>query len=108
MTTTFTGATLADGQLANAEADIYTSVAVTYVRNVAFAHQNAATQTIYVYILRSGGTHRFWKRFVLAQYEQADCIDGGQSLILSAGDKIRAYTTTATAVDYVVTGVTEA
>ena len=106
---TFTAKTIADGQLATSEGDIYLVPGATkgYVKQVTLYNTNAAQQTIYVFIKRSGGTSRCIRRFVIDQYESVDLVDDGDTLELSTGDAIRAYTTTATAVDYVVMGVEE-
>lgn len=106
---TFTAKTLADGQVAIAEGDIYLVPAATvgYVKQVAFYNTNAATQTLGVFIQRSGGTSRKIRQFILAQNESADLLDDGDTLELAAGDAIRAVTTTATAVNYMVMGVQE-
>ena len=103
---TFTAKSLADGQVATSAGAIYTATATTYVKQVTFFNTNAADQTILVYINRAG-TDRKIRRFVLAQNESADLLDGAQSIILENGDIIKAETTTTTAVDYVVWGVEE-
>lgn len=102
----FTAKILADGQVANSLGDIYTVGALTkaYVRTLNFFNTNAATQTILVYLKPAGGTDREIARYVLAQNERAEY---GRSFAMGAGDKIRAVTTTAAAVDFVASGVEE-
>jgi hypothetical protein len=68
---------------------------------------NAATQTIDVWLRRSGGSARRIHRAVIAQNESVEFLDQGETIELSAGDTIEAQTTTASAVDYIVTGVEE-
>lgn len=105
----FTAGSLADGQVAAAAAAIYTVPALTkgYLKTLALFNTNAASQTIILRIVRSGGTPRKWKRYVLAENESAEAIDPGASLELSAGDAITAESTNATSVDYAITGVLE-
>lgn len=105
----FTAGTLSDGQLATSIGALYTVPGATkaYVKALVLFNDNAAQQTIVLYIKRSGGTRRKWRRFVLEQNETANPIEEGGSITLSTGDAIEAITTTATAVDYTVTGVLE-
>lgn len=109
MSGTFTGKSIADGQVSNAKAAIYTVGAATvgFVKQVTFYNTNAAVQTLEVWIKRSGGTSRQRRRFTLAQDESVDLLDDGESIELSTGDAIEARTTTAAAVDYMVLGVEE-
>jgi hypothetical protein len=104
----FFAAPLADGQLPNAQAAIYTvpGGVTAYVKQVLFFNTNAATQTIDVWIDTSG-TPRQWRRFELAQNQSASLLSEGESLQLVAGCSIQAVTTTASAVDYTITGVIE-
>ena len=109
MAGTFIGDTIADGQVAAAEAPIYTVPAstVAYVKQVAFYNTNALSQTLDLWIKKSGGTARKLRRFVMDQHESLDLLDSGETLELSAGDAVEAATTTAGAVDFVVMGVEE-
>lgn len=105
---TFAGKVLADGQLATAKTQLYTAGAgvTAFVKRMSIFNTNAAQQTILVYI-NASGTSRKWRRYVLEQNESADLLDAGDALILEAGDKIEAETTTSTAVDYFIMGVEE-
>ena len=78
----------------------------TYVKSFSLANKNAATQTIDVYITR-GGVDFLFRRFVLALDETADVLSDGATWELSPGDAIKAVTTTASAVDFTITGVEE-
>lgn len=100
-------ASLADGQLATSITDIYTAAAdkAVYPSLLTLFNTNAASQTILIYVTRAGSAARKIYRAVLAQNESAWCDLKG--LILSEGDKIGAETTTATAVDYTLSGVEE-
>ena len=109
MTTTFTPKRLAEGQVTNSQADIFAATATicTYVKNLSLYGTNASAQTVQLWLKKSGGTARKWKRFVLAQDEHVDVIDGGQAVHLQSGDSIQASTTTNLAVDFYITGVEE-
>ena len=103
----FTANSLADGQVSNSQAAIYTATAVkAYLKNLTLFNTSATEQTCDLYVKRSGGTARQFKRFVLAQYEHADVID--KEFLLGSGDSIEAVTTTASVLNYYVAGVTEA
>lgn len=104
----FAAKVLADGQLAIAKATLYTVPALTvaYMRYLTFFNTNAASQTVNLY-LNTSGTSRQVKRYVLAQYESAIWPDPNVTATIQAGDLVEADTTTATAVDYVLTGVEE-
>ena len=104
---TFTAKSLADGQVANAEGDLYAVPASTkaYIKSVNFLNTSATTQTLDVYIKRSGATSRHLRRYVLDQFQSATFEFAG---CLSAADAIRAVSTTNTVVNYVITGVEEA
>lgn len=97
-----------DGQLPNSKAAILTVPGATsyYLKTFFLFNTNAATQTILLYI-NSSGTSRQFARIVLAQNESADIIEQGESIELAAADTIEAVTTTASAVDYTITGVKE-
>ena len=104
----FAAGSLADGQLASSKGTIYTSTGVkTIVKSLSVFNTNAATQTVNVYVKRSGSSSRQAFRAVLAQYEFAYVLSDGDVLALSASDEIEGDTTDASAVDYVMTGATE-
>jgi hypothetical protein len=105
----FVGKVLAEGQLATTKGTLYTVPALTtaYVKWFSLFNTNAAQQTIIIYI-KPGATSRKIRRYVIAQNASVDVLQHGESIVLEAGDLIEAETTTATAVDYVITGVEEA
>ncbi len=104
----FTGASLADGQVATSWAAVYTSTGVkTIVKSADFHNTNAITQTVELAVTRSGSTRRIIGRATLAQNEKAEFFTDGEVLVLSAADTIDVQTTTATAVDFTITGATE-
>jgi len=105
----FVSKPLADGTLPNAEGTIYTApadVLCTYVKRIAFYNNNAAEQTIVV-LLNMTGVARRWRRYVLAQHESVDLLDHGDVLHMGPNDLLRAFTTTSSAVDFIVTGIEE-
>jgi hypothetical protein len=104
----FAGKVLGEGQLPTTKGTLYTVPVgkTTYVKRISFFNDNAAAQTIIVYI-KPGAASRKWRRYVLEQNEAVDLLDHGDALILEAGDLIEAQTTTVSAVDYVLMGVEE-
>ena len=106
MAGTFTAAVLADGQVASAKGTLYTVPVSTiaYVYNIRLCNTNAVVQDVDVF-LNTSGTSRQIARISLAQWESADVLS--QPMHLAAGDLIEADTITASAVDYVITGVLE-
>ena len=106
MAGTFTGKSLAEGQVATSEGDLYLvpSSTVGYVKKLHLFNTSATTQTCDVYIKRSGLTTRRIRRVVLEQYESVEVENLGP---LAAGDAIRGTTTTNAVLDYVLTGAEE-
>jgi len=102
-----TGKLLADGQVANTEGAIYTVPAssIAYIKSVSFHNTNVATQTLILYVRNGAGSSRVVARWSLLQ-DETGFYNG--SIALEDGDTLRAVTTTASAVDYVITGVLEA
>ena len=98
------GDSLAQGQLAAAEATIYTVPASgkTGILHLNVFNTEAATaRIIYVYVQRSGGTSRLvWQATLIAT--GSAWLDIGP---LSAGDLVRAYASAANVVNYLLTGV---
>lgn len=104
---TFAAQALADGFVATSSGAVFTGTATaTYIKRLSLYNTNAAEQTIVLYVNYSG-TDREWKRFVLAQHETAEAVEEGRSVILEAGDIIKAVTTTSSAVTYSIDGVEE-
>ena len=95
---------LGNGQVAAAKATIYTVPAATkaIIRTVTFNQVAGGTQTVVLYVKKSGGTSRVFSRAVLAANEFAHEEDIGT---LGAGDEVEAETTNAASVDYTVMGV---
>lgn len=109
MSGTFTPLPVLNGQLPTTQGIIALCPPGTndYVKQLYLFNNNAATQTIFLYLVSSGGTQTTWHRIVLAQNESAHVLEDGESVTLTPGDSIQAITTTASAVDYTITGVQE-
>lgn len=103
----FTAKLLAEGQLPTVKGTIYTVPASTkaYIKFFSLYNGNAAAQTVVLYVKRA--TSRVLNRVVLLQNESARIIEIGEALNLEAGDVIEGMTTTAAAVDYVISGAEE-
>lgn len=104
----YTATDLANGYVANAEGDIHTVPAGErhIVTRMDFKQLHATLQTIIIYIQKSGGSSFEWDRTVdLPQYGAIEFYDLG--LVLNDGDKIRAVTTTASAVRFWLYGAVE-
>jgi hypothetical protein len=108
MANTFTAKVLANGAVTNAQANIFLASAdvCTYVKHLTLFNTNAADQTVQLW-LKIGGSAFKWKRFVLAQNEHVDVIDGGEAILLDNGASIQATTTTNGAVDFWADGIEE-
>jgi hypothetical protein len=105
----FTGSILANGQLPNAKTTLYTVPALTraYVKFINAFNTGAGAETVLFYLKKAAGTSRILGRAVLAQNEQSRVVDKEETLNLGPGDVIEGQTTTATTVDYLITGVEE-
>lgn len=106
--TTWTAGELANGQLSNSQAAIFTATGLTYVKHLSLYNTSATPQTVQLWLKHSGGTARKWKRFVLAQDESVDVIEGGEAYMLANGTAIQAQSTTNNVVDFWIDGVLEA
>lgn len=98
-----------NGQLPTAQGNIIAAPSGTnyYIKQLYLFNNNAATQTILLYLVPNAGSQTSWHRIVLAQNESAHVLEDGESVTLTPGDAIQAVTTTASAVDYTSTGVQE-
>ena len=104
----YTGASLADGQVATTWGTIYGPSGVKAIlKSIVLYNTNATTQTLELRVTRSGSTARVLYRVSLAQDESLAYLTGGDTMILSDGDVLQAQTTTTSAVDYTITGATE-
>ena len=103
---TFTIKQLANGQLPNSIGDLYTTPAVTQtiVKNIILVNTGGTAEIVNLYMLKASGTAR---RLI-----PKDCSLGAgfqltmdDEVTLGAGDKIQGDTTTATTVDFTISGV---
>ena len=103
------GLTLADGQTAAGPSELFQSDAgsSTMLRSVTFFNTNATTQTLKIYMTRSGGTRRQLYQVTLLQNESFDMLADGEVMCLGPGDALEAETTTLSACNYLVTGQVE-
>lgn len=99
-----TGRQLADGQLPNAEAALYTAPGgtITYVKSIVLTNVHAAnTDTIELFLRPSAGVSRRLIKIPLAPSEQ---LYFDTPIALDTGDAIRGLATNALEVDYVING----
>lgn len=100
---------LADGQLANSKGTLYTTLASTQaiVKTIILVNTNTSSETVNLYFKASGGTSR---RII----PKDTALPAGNSLVvddlvtLEASDILEGDATTASKVDYVISGVEEA
>lgn len=109
MPNTFTAKELANGQIASSQTTIFTATAdvTTYLKGLSLFNTSATPQTVQLWLKHTAGTARKWKRFVLAENEHVDVIDGGEARMLDNGTVIQASSTTASVVDYWLDGIEE-
>ena len=99
---------LADGQLANSKGTIYTTPASTeaIIKSIILVNTNTSSETVNLYFKASGGTSR---RLI----PKDTSLPASNSLImddlvtLEAADILEGDTTTASKVDFVISGVEE-
>jgi hypothetical protein len=104
---TIEGKQLADGQLAGSETDMYTVPASTraFIRSIICANTGAGTNTVLLFLRPSGGTSR---RLIKIPLEIDEQLYFNEPMTLDAGDKVRGQATSASEVDYVISGAEEA
>ena len=97
---------LGEGQLPDTLGDLYTAPAgkSAIIKSIIIVNNNTTTETLNIYILKSGST----ARKIIPKDLQLDAgyscvIDDG--ITLGDGDKIQGVTTTASEVDYTINGV---
>lgn len=107
----FAYASLADGQLPNAKATLYTAAGQVSIMTITLVETSAAPRTVNLYIKRSGSAS---KRLIpantpmdsssLTEAAQIEAVD--RPLELSLGDEIEGDADAAAAIDYSITGAT--
>jgi len=97
---------LAEGQLPTSTGDLYTVPANTaaIVKTITLVNTNTASETINLYILKSGSTARRIIPQDLSLGSKYSLIFD-EEITLGAGDKIQGSTTTASKVDFTIMGV---
>jgi hypothetical protein len=97
---------LANGQLPSSIGDLYESPASTQtiIKAITIVNTNTTTETVNLYVLKASGTpRRISPKDLALAAGYMTVID--DEITLEAGDKIQADTTTASKVDYVISGV---
>jgi alpha-D-ribose 1-methylphosphonate 5-phosphate C-P lyase len=93
---------LADGQLATSETAILSPTNTVYITAMEIFNNSSTDQTVEILVRNGAGTsRRIFRVFPLKQYESIH-FDG--KLVLENSDTLRALTTTASQVDYVIFG----
>ena len=98
---------IAEGQLSDSKATLYTVPASTsaYVSKMVFLNTSATPQTVEVF-LKPGATSR--RIIYVTTLQQYETIIWSSGIVLETGDLIEGNSTTVNVVDYVIMGVTEA
>jgi hypothetical protein len=91
---------LADGQLSDTLATIFTATTTTYITFFTFFNTDAAVQQVQFY-LDTSSSRKMWDIANLGEYEH---IDGVGRLVLEVGDEIGAFSTDASVVNYWIMG----
>lgn len=102
---------LAAGQLPAAKGTLYTSVATTAVKQITLVANAAGAFTANVYYKPAAGSSRLlipkdipMDNADLAKAAQIECLE--DTLEMSAGDLIEGDASSATSIDFVITGAT--
>ncbi len=97
---------IADGQLAATKTTIYTvpTAKKSIITSLTLVNTNSSAETINIYFKSSGGTSRRIspKDYSLAASAMMEVLD--KSITLEAADILEGDTTTASQVDYVISG----
>jgi hypothetical protein len=94
---------LADGFVPTTNGALYTVDRTVAVRSINLFNTNALAQTIIISVKRKGRTTRKLRQIVLEQNWSSEVLEN--ELDLSVGDAIEGITTTASAVEFVVSGI---
>jgi len=100
------GTSLADGFLPNVAASVFAPEPGRYVKVRYFPIYNTGggTESVTIYIKRSGGTARIVATCSLLTGEWAEVYDGTQEINLSPGDVLNGVSTTAATVSFSIHG----
>jgi hypothetical protein len=103
-----TAKSLADGQLSDTEADLYTAPSAVRISLIVLANSSASTAyTVYLKVKRSGmsdSRRLIGEATALPGGGSIETPSNGLAITLAAGDKIRGYADTADVVDYFICG----
>ena len=103
---TLTIKNLGNGQLPNTTGDLYTVPAATsaIVKSIIITNTNTTTEYFTIYFLKTSGTARAITPVSFALYANAS-YPITELITLAANDKIQGVTTTASKVDFTISGV---
>lgn len=106
MANVFTPVT-SNGQLANAEADVYTPSGAKVAENVRLTVTNTSTtnaEVVSVFYQPSGGTSRLVRKFALQAGSSTTGAESDDEFFpcMANGDKIRGFATDATTVNWLI------
>lgn len=110
MATNPTTTSLADGQLPDSKASLYTSSGVkTIIKGMFFTNTSASTVTVNVYFKASGGTSRRITpvNMEIPAYSMLEYGTDDPPITLEASDAIEGDASVATTVDYSLFGAVE-
>lgn len=98
-----TGQALADGQLAAAEAVIYTVPAATvaYIKSIVCQNTGAGQNVVELWVRNDGANSR---RLIRVPLETNEQLYFDEPLTMEAADEVRGAATNANEVDYIVNG----
>ena len=101
------GKALADGQLAAAEATIYTvpGGTTTYIKSIICTNTGAGQNVVILYLRVDGANSR---RLIRVPLETNEQLYFDEPLTLEAADLVRGEATNAIEVDYLISGAEEA
>lgn len=94
--------TIATGQIASTEGDIFTAAADAAGVSILIHNTNTTTETVQIFIQPSGGTSR---RYLYKDIPANDTLIWEVKVMFSTGDKVRALTTTAAKVNYCLSSI---
>ena len=101
----FVGQSLSSGYVRPFREAIYTATAATIGSYVRLVNESATSQSVSVYLRRSGSDAVLQSRnSTLAQYAALEPLSDNQEIVLSAGDSIEAITDDERAVNYFIGG----
>lgn len=107
MSGTFTPLPVITGQVGTTVGALYTSSAVTYLKQVLLYNEGPSTVKLTVYVTPTGGNNVPFRNITLEPGESYKVLEHGESITLNVGDGFAAVADTANVIDYIITGVFE-